>query len=88
MAAQDATQQLHQQSFSQTGHALDQHVATGKQGDQRLTNELGLADIDLADLGKDRIDRRLNALKILGLDGFSVSRLIQDLFPCGSSIVI
>ena len=48
---QDPGQAADQQGLGQAGHAHQQHVAAGEEGDQHLLDHLLLADDDLGDLG-------------------------------------
>ena len=53
LAAEHAAQRADEQRLAQAGHAFDQHVAAGEQGDERAQHEFLLADVDVVDLGED-----------------------------------
>jgi hypothetical protein len=62
-AAEGLAQDPHEQRLAEARHALDQHVAPGKERRQRQPHELRLADVDLGRLGEERIDREANLLE-------------------------
>ena len=47
----------HEHRLAQAGHALEQRVAVGDEADQRLPDEVVLADDDRLDLGLDALGR-------------------------------
>ena len=59
LAAEHAAERADEERLAQAGHAFDQHVAAGKQRHERAEHQLVLADVDLADLGRDPIEQRL-----------------------------
>ncbi len=59
----------HEHRLAQAGHALEQRVAVGDEADQRLSDEVVLAD-------DDRLDLRLDRPRAVGelLDGDLIGR--------------
>ncbi len=57
MTAENSTERSNEQGLSKAGDTLDQNVATGEKGRQRREDQLFLADKDLADLARDRIEK-------------------------------
>ena len=53
--AEDAGEGLGQRRLGDAGHAFEQHVAAGEQGDEELVRDVLHADDDAADLGDDAV---------------------------------
>ena len=70
------------------GHALEQHVAVREQPDERVPDELALADDDLADLGLDgagALGERLGgeAVRLAGAAGAPAGAVDASMSPPG-----
>ena len=88
-AVDDVGERAHEHRLAQARDALEQHVAVGEQPDQRLPDQLPLADDDLADLGLDgagALGERLGREAVrLGGAAFGRGGCVHGSSGCGPS---
>ena len=62
LRAEDAGEGLGQRRLGDAGHAFQQHVAAGQQGDEELVRHRLHADDDPGDLGQDAVAQAADLL--------------------------
>jgi hypothetical protein len=70
--AQRAAEAAHEEGLGEAGHALEEDVAVGEEGDEQALDNLVLADDGLADFGAQFLGPSLS--------GIHASRISEDLW--------